>query len=136
MNATLVDPGPDAAAVRCVELHAETARAAQWSLAKLVAEQHAGLVAARVYLSLRRRERLGGTAVGHGVAIPHARIAGLSKAEIVVAVFDRAVPYDHETPDGEPLRMMALVVSDPARPREHLHALSLVSRTLAKLNAS
>lgn len=129
MKPTTHVQAPDSTDVRCVGLRATSAQRAQWALAKLVAEQNPGLSAPRVYRSLRRREQLGGTAMGGGVAIPHARIEGFSGTEIVVGVLDETVPY--ETPDGEPLRMMALVVSDPARPEEHLAALSRVARALA-----
>jgi PTS system nitrogen regulatory IIA component len=118
----------DHAEVRCVGLRADCARRAQWQLAMLAVERHPELSAKRVYRALRQREREATTAIGGGIAIPHARVAGLSQPEVVLGLLQDAVPY--ESPDGQPVRMMALVVSDPLRPDDHLAALSRVARML------
>ena len=120
----------DHAEVRCVALQARSAQAAQWALAKVVVERHPEISVTDVYRALRRRERTATTAIGQGVAIPHARVSGLSQPEVVLGVLEDAVPY--ETPDGQPVRLIALVVSDPVRPDDHLAALSRVARVLAE----
>lgn len=120
--------------VRCVALQARSAEAAQWALAKLVVERNPGLSPIRVYRALRRREREASTAVGRGIAMPHARVEGVGKPEVVLGVLQDAVRC--ETPDGEPLRVMALVVSDPRRPEDHVSALSRVARAIARHTAA
>lgn len=59
-----------------------------------------------------RRERLGSTAIGRGVGIPHATIDGLSEP-IVSAVFHAAtgIPAPERAIDREPIRRMVLVLS-------------------------
>ena len=61
--------------------------------------QTQGLKAADIFTSLFERERLGSTALGHGIAIPHGRIKGLKDA---VAAF---VPAERIVTD--PLRLLA-----------------------------
>ena len=66
--------------------------------------------------ALAARERLGSTALGHGFAIPHARISGLAKAR---AAFVRTrSPVEFAAPDRKPVRcFVALIV--PAQATEH-----------------
>jgi PTS system nitrogen regulatory IIA component len=84
-----------------------------------------GLVQTQVVDSLNARERLGCTGLGHGVAIPHARIKGLNQA---VAVFVRTkspIPFD--APDGRPVfAMVALFVPQQAN-EQHLKILAEVA---------
>ena len=135
LNATVDMPiqlqSPDHAEVSCVS--ASSARAAHWALSKIAASRHPELSASRVYRALRRREGESTTAIGGGIAIPHARIEGMKQPEVVLALLDDAV--DCGSPDGQPVRMMALVVSDPRRPVEHLATLSRVAQMLIEHNA-
>jgi PTS system nitrogen regulatory IIA component len=77
---------------------------------------------ATVFDALMARERLGSTALGLGVAIPHGRIRQLRE---VTAVFVRpcaAIPFD--APDGEPVRLIfAMLVPENAN-EQHLNFLS------------
>src|SRR5690348_6144676 len=60
-----------------------------------------GVPARVVYDALRARESLGSTALGHGVALPHARMS----IEKPVAAFLRArTGIDYQAPDGRPVR--------------------------------
>jgi PTS system nitrogen regulatory IIA component len=60
---------------------------------------------------LRERERLASTALGHGVAIPHARMAGLTRARGALVLLDRAVPF--AAPDARPVDLVfAMAVPD------------------------
>lgn len=63
-----------------------------------------GLAAAAVAERLRERERLASTALGHGVAIPHARIGGLDRARGAFVLLDHGVSY--AAPDGEPVDLV------------------------------
>ena len=53
-----------------------------------------------IYQNLHQRERIGSTAVGKGVVLPHCRIEGLSITRIAFVVLNK--PIDYDTPDGEP----------------------------------
>ena len=60
---------------------------------------------------LRERERLASTALGHGVAIPHARLAGLNRARAAFVLLDRPVPF--AAADARPVDLVfAMAVPD------------------------
>ena len=89
---------------------------------------------------LLAREKLGSTAMGSGVAIPHARIAGLDR---IVGLFARLEkPIDFETPDGQGVDLLFTLLAPEEAGADHLRALARVSRLLreesmrAKLRAS
>jgi len=76
------------------------------------------------------RERLGSTGVGNGVALPHARIAGLDQ---VVAGFARlSDPMDFDSVDGRPVDLVAFLLAPENAAGAHLRALARVSRTLRR----
>lgn len=90
--------------------------------------------------ALREREALGPTGVGHGVALPHARLEGLDS---VVAVFVRLdKPLEFNSTDRQPVDLFFALLAPVEAGVEHLKALALVSRTLrdedvrAKLRAN
>ncbi|GAB6196516.1 PTS sugar transporter subunit IIA [Lysobacter xanthus] len=63
-----------------------------------------GLPAAALADSLRARERLSSTALGHGVAIPHARIGGLDRARGAFVVL--RTPVSFAAPDARPVDLV------------------------------
>jgi nitrogen PTS system EIIA component len=99
-------------------------------------EQIAGLLAARhglskavVLDSLTTREQLGSTGVGHGVAIPHARMSQCVAAAGVFVRTRGAVPFD--APDGKPVSVfLGLIVPNRANER-HLQLLATAADMLS-----
>ncbi len=78
--------------------------------------------------ALQNRENLGPTGVGHGVALPHARIAGLDS---VVGAFLRVEkPLDFDSVDRQPVDLVFTLFAPLDSGVEHLKALALVSRTM------
>lgn len=78
--------------------------------------------------ALQERESLGPTGVGHGVALPHARIEGLDR---VVGVFLRLErPLDFDAVDRQPVDLIFALFAPKDSGVEHLKALALVSRTM------
>jgi PTS system nitrogen regulatory IIA component len=106
-----------------LDLDASTKAELLEQLAGLLAGRR-GLSKAQVLDSLTAREQLGSTGLGHGVAIPHAR---MNQCESTTGVFVRtkvAVPFD--APDGKPVSIfLALVVPKQATQR-HLQLLATV----------
>jgi len=77
---------------------------------------------------IEERERLGSTAFGRGVAIPHARVEGLGRP---VAVFLRLEsPVDFDSADGMPVDFVFGLLSPEAAGAAHLHALAAISRIM------
>lgn len=82
-----------------------------------------GIVAA-----ILKREELGSTGIGNGVAVPHTKHQSVDKLIATVALSRQGV--DFSSLDGEPVYIIFLLVSPPSRPGDHLRALESISRHL------
>jgi mannitol/fructose-specific phosphotransferase system IIA component (Ntr-type) len=78
--------------------------------------------------AILKRELLGSTGIGRGVAIPHTKHAGVERLVGTVAVSHSGVAFD--SLDGEPVFIFVLLISPQDRPGDHLRALENVSRCL------
>lgn len=75
---------------------------------------------------LAERERLGSTAIGDGIAIPHGKIARVNR---ILGVFGRHLKgVDFESLDGKPTHLFFLLVAPEDSTSLHLKALARVSR--------
>lgn len=93
-----------------------------------MAAASSGIDSAVLADALLEREGLGPTGVGNGVALPHARVAGL---EEVVGLFVRLEkPLDFDAVDRQPVDLVFCLLAPPGAGVDHLKALALVSRTL------
>jgi PTS system nitrogen regulatory IIA component len=86
------------------------------------------VAAERVSSELLKREQLGSTGVGGGVAIPHARLPELKRPFGVLARLRRAV--DFESIDGQPVDLVFMLLLPTASAGEHLNALAAAARKL------
>ncbi|MBP5857971.1 PTS IIA-like nitrogen regulatory protein PtsN [Marivibrio halodurans] len=87
-----------------------------------------GLDERRLFDVLLERERLGSTGVGHGIAIPHGKIAGLDRLHGLFARLER--PIDFESIDDQPVDLIFLLLAPEGAGADHLKALARVSRLL------
>jgi mannitol/fructose-specific phosphotransferase system IIA component (Ntr-type) len=79
--------------------------------------------------SILTRERTRGTTgFGKGVAVPHAKVPGMSG--VVAAVGRSTNGIDFASLDGQPVHVVFLIVSPDDQPEEHLRAMDLVFRHL------
>lgn len=78
--------------------------------------------------ALLDRENLGPTGVGHGVALPHARLPGLTS--VCGLFFRMKKPLDFDAVDRQPVDLVFALFAPEEAGVEHLKALALVSRTL------
>ncbi|WP_424946709.1 PTS sugar transporter subunit IIA [Candidatus Spongiihabitans sp.] len=83
----------------------------------------------QIFVTLHNRERLGSTALGNGIALPHGRIEGLSEPVIAIAKLEH--PVDYDAPDGMPV-WLAVCLLVPAEANE-VH-LSLLATLAAKFD--
>ncbi|HZH11509.1 MAG TPA: PTS IIA-like nitrogen regulatory protein PtsN [Microvirga sp.] len=81
-----------------------------------------------IYEALLQRERLGSTGIGEGIAIPHGKLAGLTRIFGLVARLDR--PIDFEALDGQPVDILFLLLAPEGAGADHLKALARVARVL------
>jgi len=92
------------------------------------AASFAGRDAATIEEALVKRERLGSTGIGNGVALPHARIKGLPA---MVGLFIRLErPIDFAAIDDQPVDLVFLLLTPDNAASDHLAALACVSRRL------
>jgi PTS system nitrogen regulatory IIA component len=87
-----------------------------------------GLVAsgAGLFQRLWEREQLGSTGIGAGIAIPHCKLPGLTHGIVAVGLVPGGV--DFGAADGQPVKVLFLVVSPDGAPAEHLQILAAISR--------
>jgi PTS system nitrogen regulatory IIA component len=88
--------------------------------AELFARTH-GLKSAEVFTSLFERERLGSTALGYGIAIPHGRIKGLAEAS--GALYRLKTPLEFDAPDNHPVSLCFILLVPKDANETHLQIL-------------
>lgn len=79
-----------------------------------------------LFQKLAEREQLGSTGIGSGVAIPHCKLPGLSHGIVAIGMVPDGV--DFGAADGQPVRLLFVVLSPSASPGEHLQVLATISR--------
>jgi PTS system nitrogen regulatory IIA component len=100
------------------------------SVAAEIAGRHFGMKVSDVLDALLEREALGSTGVGHGVAVPHARLKGLERLGGVFVRLEQ--PVEFEAVDDRPVDLIFALFAPPAANGEHLRALARVSRLLRR----
>jgi len=93
-----------------------------------IAARNFGLDAEEVVEALVEREQAGSTGVGHGVAVPHARIEGLSRMHGVFLRLEHPVAFG--AVDDQPVDLIFALLSPAEAGAEHLRSLARVSRVL------
>ncbi|MFZ5722308.1 MAG: PTS sugar transporter subunit IIA [Pseudomonadota bacterium] len=82
-------------------------------------------MAGTVFDALLARERLGSTALGEGVAVPHCRLAGCTQT--VGLLLRLAEGIDYDAPDGRPVDLLFVLVVPQEATDEHLQLLGRVA---------
>ena len=102
-----------------------------------IRELVAGLVASQdimegeqegIIKAIMKREELGSTGIGRGVAVPHTKHPSVNRLIGTVGVSVAGV--DFNSLDGEKVQLFFLLISPPDRPGDHLRALENISRQL------
>jgi PTS system nitrogen regulatory IIA component len=83
---------------------------------------------------LTQREKLGSTAIGNGIAIPHGKLPKLERLFGLFARLDR--PIDFEALDGQPVDLVFLLLAPESAGADHLKALARVARLLREPNVA
>ena len=78
--------------------------------------------------ALLERETLGPTGVGHGIALPHAKLDGIDSVHGAFFRIER--PMDFDAVDRQPVDLVFALFAPKNSGVEHLKALAVVSRTL------
>ena len=89
-------------------------------------ERLTGKESARAFEAVLRREQVGSTGIGNGVAIPHVKLDGVKRLAAVLGVHSTGL--DFRAIDGERVQIVFLVVRPADDQGEHLKFLQWVSR--------
>ncbi|MFQ5665928.1 MAG: PTS sugar transporter subunit IIA [Candidatus Binatia bacterium] len=122
----LVDILPEALVIPA--LKGQTKEDVLRELAEYMAARYPDIDAGRLVEVLWERERLGSTAIGDGIAIPHGKLPGVRALR---AAFGRHLQgVEFQSLDGHPTRLFFLLVAPEDLVGQHLKALARVSRLL------
>ncbi len=113
-----------------VGLLAETKADVLTGVVRLAASSPAVRDAAQLLADVEAREATLSTGVGDGIALPHARTAGVT--ETVAALVTLARPVDFESLDGEPVCLALLIATPEGAAGQHVRLLGRVSRLLSQ----
>lgn len=83
-----------------------------------------------LYEKLLQREKLGSTAIGSGIAIPHCKLKEAESPILALAVSKKGVRF--EALDGKPTHLFFLVVSSPENPGQNLQILASIAHFVRK----
>jgi PTS system nitrogen regulatory IIA component len=102
-------------------------RQALQELARRAALQ-TGLDEHKIFEALWEREQLGSTGIGGATAVPHGRIAGLTRPLALFARLEK--PLDFDAIDSQPVDLIFLLLTPADAGADHLKALARISRLL------
>ncbi len=88
-----------------------------------------GCKAKQIFESLLSREKLGTTALGDGVAIPHGRVANCEKATAVFMLLESKIDYD--APDKKPVDIIFAIMVPEKAHQNHLRHLAKIAELLS-----
>lgn len=120
-------------AVALEDLRSHERDAALGELASAIAAGRPELDAAAMARAFVERERLGSTAIGGGVALPHCRPGRIGRP--LLAVARSAEGIDFAASDGRPVRLLVAIVTPDGAPAIHLRLLAAVARRLREPGA-
>ncbi len=109
-------------------LHATDKREVINELVDLLVEQGKVTDGESLKKAVWTREQTRTTGIGHGLAIPHGKCAGLNG--MAMAIGKPAEPLDFQAIDDRPVRLVVLLASPPDRTSDHIQALARVSRLM------
>ncbi len=85
---------------------------------------------APILAAVLEREQVLSTGIGHGIAIPHAKVPGMEGLSLVAGSQPAGVPF--EALDGEPVRLLFLLIGPESAAGLHVKALSQIARLVRR----
>jgi nitrogen PTS system EIIA component len=111
-----------------VPLHAGDKAGVLRELTQLLAER-AGVDPAPLLSAVLEREAVLSTGIGHGIAIPHAKVATVQELSLVCGSHPGV---DFDALDGAPVRLFFLLVGPESAAGQHVKALSRIARLVRR----
>lgn len=90
--------------------------------------QHRGLCERAVMDAIMKREKLGSTGIGNGIALPHATLSDVTATVTLLATLDTPVEFD--SPDGTPVDLVVLVLGCQEDSSSYLASIKTASQVL------
>lgn len=107
---------------RVVFLKEKTKLAALTRLVRVLAKTDEVTKEKELAKAINDRERILSTGIGQGIAIPHAKIASVSKFVAAVGISREGIPFD--SLDGEPANIIVMIAGPEGENTEYLRILS------------
>ncbi|MEM1244538.1 MAG: PTS sugar transporter subunit IIA [Pseudomonadota bacterium] len=98
-------------------------------ICSMLAQSIEGADAKTLFQLFIEREKLGSTAIGHGIAIPHIRSDLVSKTIGVFIVLEQGIEFD--SPDNQPVNLFFALVAPENAAQDHLQSLKQISQLLS-----
>ncbi len=98
-------------------------------ISEIAVEQSPELDQGEVLTSLLGRERMGSTGIGHGIAIPHGKIQGLTNMIAIIVTSD--CPIEFDAIDSQPVDIFFAILVPEEQTDKHIQALSGIARKLS-----
>lgn len=114
-------------------LSAQSKKRALEKISDIFATGQDSVTAIEVFDRLLARERLGGTGIGHGVAIPHGRLPGINQAMGVFVKLEQAVDFD--AIDNQKVDLIFALLVPENSTEEHLQILASIASMFNDENA-
>lgn len=100
--------------------------------AEIIGKDQHHLKPSDIFAALNARERLGSTAIGQGIAVPHCRIGNCSKAIGTLITLDQAIGF--EAPDNELVDIIFVLLVPEEAHQDHLNTLASLARLFSTPN--
>lgn len=115
----------------CIRCHSEVGskKRALEEIADLLVSVNPQLQPVDIFDALMERERLGTTALGKGVAIPHCRLSEIERSSLALITIDSGIDYD--APDRQPVDVIVALVVPEESTEEHLEVLAGLAELLS-----
>lgn len=114
------------------KLHASSKKDALEQISSFIANHEPNLCANEIFDGLISRERLGSTALGHGIAIPHARLKTIKKT--LAAFIKLEKPIDFDAIDQQPIDLIFTLLVPEESTQEHLEILAKLAEAFSQEN--
>ena len=106
-------------------LSASTKQEAVGELVARMCEVQPGFDRAQVEQAVSQREGLMSTGIGLGIGVPHVRLEGVTKLAMAVGIHPSGI-RDYESLDGEPVRVVVLIVGGKEQHRDYIRLLAIL----------
>lgn len=114
----------------CIQLHVSSQKRMLEEIASLLIRDDPTLDKDEVFRALIERERLGSTAIGNGVTLPHGRLAALDAPVMAFATLKQPLTVD--TPDDQPVNMVVGILVPEHGSDMHVRLLSKIAAVFAE----